>query len=100
MINFSQIYEGWKNKLVPSSDMKVLISDVSAERLSLCSKCPHHSKFHTTPLRFDDHCTLCGCTLSAKTACLSCECPAEGEEKLWFAVVPSAEEEDALKKGI
>lgn len=96
MINFSQIYEGWRNKLVPPTDMKVLIHDVSEERLSICSKCPLHSKFHSTPLRPDNHCTDCGCNLDAKTSCLSCSCP----QNKWGAVVPSPEEEDQLKKDV
>ena len=96
MINFSQIYEGWRNKLVPPTEMKTLIHDVSEERLSICSKCPLHSKFHKTPLRPDNHCTGCGCNLEAKTACLSCSCP----ENKWTAVMVNPEEEDQLKKDI
>jgi len=96
MINFSQIYEGWRNKLVPPTDMKVLIHDVSEERLSICSKCPLHSKFHSTPLRPDNHCTDCGCNLEAKTACLSCSCP----QNKWDAVMGNPEEEDQLKKDV
>jgi len=98
MINFKQVYEGWKNKLVPSEEMKVLIHDVSTERLALCAKCPFHSKYHRTPLRPDDHCTECGCNLAAKTACLSCGCPLPGEKKMWDAVMQSNEEEEELKK--
>lgn len=96
MLNFSQIYEGWRNKLVPPTDMKVLIHDVSEERLSICSKCPLHSKFHSTPLRPDNHCTDCGCNLEAKTACLSCSCP----QNKWAAVMTNPEEEDQLKKDV
>jgi len=96
MINFSQIYEGWRNKLVPPTDMKVLIHDVSEERLSICSKCPLHSKFHSTPLRPDNHCTDCGCNLEAKTACLSCSCP----QNKWAAVMTNPDEEDQLKKDV
>lgn len=95
MINFGQIYEGWRNKLVPPANMKVMIHDVSEERLSICSKCPLHSKFHSTPLRPDNHCTDCGCNLEAKTACLSCDCP-QGK---WLAVV-NQDEEEQLKKDV
>lgn len=73
-MNFSQIYEGWKNKLVPPSHLKNLISSTGEERIKICLNCTYHSKWHKT-LRPDDHCTHCGCTLSAKTKCLSCSCP-------------------------
>lgn len=96
MINFGQIYEGWRNKLVPPTEMKALIHDVSQERLTICSTCPLHSKFHSTPLRPDNHCTDCGCNLEAKTACLSCSCP-KGK---WLEVMTNPEEEDQLKKDV
>lgn len=89
MINFSQIYEGWRNKLVPPADMKQTIQQVSKERLSICNNCPFHSKNHKTPLRPDAHCTDCGCNLEAKTACLSCSCP----QDKWMAVVDDKQEE-------
>ena len=96
MINFGQIYEGWRNKLVPPTEMKALIHDVSQERLSICNTCPLHSKFHKTPLRLDNHCTDCGCNLEAKTACLSCSCP----QNKWTAVMTNPDEEDQLKKDV
>jgi len=96
MINFSQIYEGWRNKLVPKKEMKKLIQNVSKERLSICNECPFHSKNHKTPLRLDNHCTDCGCNLEAKTACLSCSCPQDE----WTSVIANPEEEDQLKKDI
>jgi hypothetical protein len=45
-------------------------------------------------VRPDEHCTNCGCTLAAKTRCLSCECPL----KKWMAVVKTHEEEQQLRK--
>ena len=96
MINFSQIYEGWRNKLVPKKEMKKLIQNVSKERLSICNGCFFHSKNHKTPLRLDNHCTDCGCNLEAKTACLSCSCPQDE----WTSVIANPEEEDQLKKDI
>ena len=96
MINFSQIYEGWRNKLVPPADMKDTIQQVSKERLSICSECPFHSKNHKTPLRPDDHCIDCGCNLEAKVACLSCSCP----QDKWTAVMNDQNEEEQLKKNI
>jgi len=67
-----EIYEGWTNHLFSDDEY---INRMSEARLHICDICPKHSKFHETPLRFDDHCTDCGCTLVAKTKCLSCECP-------------------------
>ena len=95
MINFGQIYEGWRNKLVPPAHMKDMIEATSKERLSICEQCFFHSKNHKTPLRPDAHCTDCGCNLEAKTACLSCGCPQDE----WLAVVDQDEEEQ-LKKDI
>jgi hypothetical protein len=95
MINFSQIYEGWRNKLVPPADMKDMIQQVSKERVTICNGCPFHSKNHKTPLRPDAHCTDCGCNLEAKSACLSCSCP----QDKWNAVV-NQDEEEQLKKQV
>jgi len=94
-INFSQIYEGWKNNLFPAKALRTYIKDVSEERMSICEDCALISTKHKTK-RPDVHCTDCGCTLSAKTKCLSCECPL----KKWEAVMSSREEEESLKKEI
>ena len=32
-INFSQMYEGWKNNLFPANDMKTAIKDMHRERM-------------------------------------------------------------------
>jgi hypothetical protein len=94
-INFSQIYEGWKNNLLPSKEMKPLIEEVAKERISICEGCEMHSKnFKTT--RMDEHCRDCGCTLSAKVRCLSCECP----RKKWVAVIDSVDKEQEIKTAI
>ncbi len=74
-MKLGQIYEGWKNHLLPEERLKAYIEYVSEERMNICNTCDKHSKNHHTPLRLDDHCTDCGCTLAAKTKCLSCECP-------------------------
>ena len=73
-MKLEQIAEGWKNSLLPSKMEKDLIKHTQDYRLSICNACDQHSKNHTS-IRLDDHCVNCGCTLSAKTACLSCECP-------------------------
>jgi hypothetical protein len=79
-MKLGQIYEGWKNHLLPEERMKAYIEYVSQERLDICTQCEEHS--YNKPedtlvsvLRPDAHCTNCGCTLAAKTKCLSCECP-------------------------
>ena len=84
-----QIAEGWRNKIIPPQELKDIIKTVSAHRMIICECCEHHSKFHNTPLRPDAHCIECGCTLSAKTACLSCKCPLENPK--WAEVQPKPE---------
>ena len=73
-MSLGQIYEGWKNHLLPEERTKAFIEHVSNERLAICEACEEHSSKHST-IRLDAHCTNCGCTLSAKTKCLTCECP-------------------------
>jgi len=70
------LIEGWKNHLLPNEVEAKIIEQVSKERMSICDSCSYHSKNHKT-IRPDAHCTHCGCTLIAKTKCLSCECPLE-----------------------
>jgi len=93
-IDFSQVYEGWKNNLLPAKELRPLISKISKERTAICEQCEFHSKHHKT-LRLDEHCTNCGCTLSAKTKCLSCDCPI----KKWVALI-DGDKEDELKTAI
>lgn len=78
--------------------MKNQIEAVSKERMDVCSRCPLQSdnrkrddkRFKT--VRPDLHCTSCGCTLSAKTACLSCSCP----KNFWTEVL-SEDDAEQLK---
>lgn len=72
--------------------MKEQIKQISEQRLEICNACPHHSKHHKTK-RPDAHCRMCGCTLSARTACLSCSCPA----KKWEAHMTDEQYDDILK---
>lgn len=88
-MSLTQIYEGWKNKLLPEESLKEQIDQVSAERMSICDNCKFHSKHHKT-IRLDAHCVHCGCTLSAKTKCLSCACPTEK----WKPVMTREQEEE------
>jgi hypothetical protein len=76
-MSLGQIYEGWKNHLLPEERKKDFIDHVSQERLAVCEACEEHSsnKKDYKSLRMDAHCTNCGCTLSAKTKCLTCDCP-------------------------
>ena len=91
-IKLSEIYEGWRNNLIPPEKLKDKIVEVSNERITICNSCKHHSKNHKT-VRPDAHCVSCGCTLSAKTKCLSCSCPI----KKWEAVLTSEEEKNYEK---
>lgn len=98
--NVRQIYEGWKNDLLPSADMKEQIDLVSQQRIRICEGCTYHSevrkrKLGYSTLRMDVHCTHCGCPLSKKTKCLSCSCPLE--KPLWTAVL-TEEEDEKVKK--
>lgn len=79
-MNINQVIEGWRNHLLPEERKKAFIEHTSASRLSICESCDKHSKNHSS-IRPDAHCTECGCTLSAKTKCLTCECPL----KKWLA---------------
>jgi len=93
-IDFGQVLEGWRNNLIPPSNIKELIKQVGEERMAICEKCPHHSKNHKT-VRPDAHCTNCGCTLAAKTKCLSCQCPI----KKWMPVATDEQAEELEKHG-
>ena len=76
-MSLGQIIEGWKNHLLPEENEKSFLQQVSQERLAICGACDEHSsnKKDYKSLRPDAHCAECGCTLSAKTKCLTCECP-------------------------
>jgi len=73
-MSLAQIIEGWNNHLFPEERIKAFIEYVSNERIAICEACDKHSSKHTS-IRPDAHCVECGCTLSAKTKCLTCECP-------------------------
>ena len=90
-MNLMQIYEGWKNHLLPKESLKEKIIEISSERISICNACVHHSdnKPGYKSNRPDKHCTNCGCTLSAKTKCLSCSCPINK----WEAIITRQQED-------
>lgn len=89
MSKLKEIAEGWLNNLTPEALLNQQIIDVAKSRMSLCEACSFHSKNHKS-IRPDAHCTDCGCTLSAKTKCLSCACP----KNKWSAIEPINKEKN------
>lgn len=96
-LNFKEIFEGWRNKIIPPEDLKDAIEKVAGERRSICDTCPSQSenakKNGYKTIRFDVHCTECGCPLAAKTRSLSSSCPL-GK---WPAVTTEAERAEIEK---
>lgn len=82
--------------MIPDKRLKEQIEQTVNYRLAICDKCPFHSdnRPNYNSLRPDKHCTDCGCTLSAKAACLSCSCP----QNKWLPVV-TKEQENELDNG-
>jgi hypothetical protein len=85
--------------LIPPAHLKEQIEAVGEERMKICNGCSYNSENRKktgkfTSSRPDVHCTSCGCTLSAKTVCLSCSCPLEK----WGAVISGEEEEQITKE--
>ena len=78
--------------MIPPAEMKEQIKALAAERTAICEGCGFHSdnQMEANPLRPDKHCTECGCTISAKVSCLSCECPLP--TPMWKAVLTDDEE--------
>jgi hypothetical protein len=74
--------------------LKETIKKVSKERREICNACEWCSTNRKT-VRFDVHCTRCGCPLDAKTKCLSCKCPLE--EPKWDALT-TVEVNDEIKQ--
>lgn len=93
-INWAHIYEGWKNHLLPSGDLKEKILETSIERLAICRKCEWNSK--VAGKHGPERCLDCGCPLQAKTKCLSCYC--ELPNAKWDAVLTEEQEEEIMLK--
>jgi len=79
-MKLSEIFEGWRNHLIPPEELKSQIEEISNKRLSICRECPRNSiNYYKTSskvnLRPDEHCVECGCTLAAKTKSLKSQCP-------------------------
>jgi ribosomal protein L37E len=83
--------------LFPPEKLKDVITQVSNERLAICNECPEHSynKENYKSVRIDAHCTMCGCTLSAKTKSFSSACPLEK----WKAVMTQEQEKEIQQHG-
>lgn len=82
--------------MIPPAKLKEQIKEAREARLAICNACELHSKNKKgyKSSRPDEHCTECGCTLSAKTSCLSCECPL----KKWIAVMTDEQEDEIDRK--
>lgn len=93
-MKLNEIYEGWRNQLLPPEKLKETINRIAAERMAICEGCIMHSKYHSTSLRPDAHCTECGCTLGPKTKCLACACPLDK----WKASMTTDQEKE-IKNG-
>ena len=58
--------------------------------MEICNACKFNSINRPKKyIRPDVFCTICSCTLSAKTKCLSCSCPVDK----WSEVLTEEEEE-------
>ena len=86
-----KLLRNWRNNIFPPEKLKEAIIETSASRMEICNNCEHISTKHNT-LRKDVHCTDCGCTLAAKTKCLSCDCPL----KKWMGIVTQEQEEQMV----
>jgi hypothetical protein len=82
--------------LIPPAHLKELIEKTAQERINICLTCPRYSanakKKGYETIRPDIHCVECGCTLAAKTKCLSCECPL----KKWEAHLTQEQEQQLI----
>lgn len=93
-LNWAQIFEGWKNHLIPTSEIKEKIDETSDSRMLICRGCQWNSK--VAGKSGIERCLDCGCPLVAKTKCLSCYC--ELDPPKWGAVITEEEEEEILRK--
>ena len=85
--NKSQILEGITNRIIKDK----FVEEVSAERMSICDKCPSKGNECAIP-GTGPCCNECGCSLNFKTRSLSSECPLDK----WSALLTD-EEEDKLE---
>jgi hypothetical protein len=99
-MKWSEIFEGWKNDILPSEKLRELINQTSEDRLAICKTCiAYDEKGEGCALPLTAPCCNkhvkidgfqgCGCPLQKKTKCLSCSCPANK----WLAVSTPQQEE-------
>lgn len=92
MLNIKEIFEGWRNDLIPPKDLKEIIEQMHKERMEICNACDKNSfnaiKEGYRTIRPDVHCIECGCPLSKKTKSPSSECPL----KKWTAFITKEEQ--------
>ena len=78
--NIDKVAEGFMNdiRLENGTLSEPQVEEITRRRL-ICKGCPFESdnKENYETQRTDLHCTLCGCPISTKTACLGCACGAE-----------------------
>src|SRR4051812_38075646 len=86
-VDWMGLMEGVKNKLLPKRELENLIEQTYTERMAICHQCEflRHNAL-------GEKCGKCGCNLSLKGRCLSCQCPIDK----WLAVI-SKEENETLK---
>jgi hypothetical protein len=102
LYNFREIYEGWKNDLLPKDSLRELIKQVSEERNSICVKCKAYDTtgtgcaiWGTAPccnknVKSETGESGCGCPLKKKQKALQARCP-WGK---WDAIVTEKEAEN------
>ena len=96
-MKLSEIYEGWRNHLIPPSILKDKIERIHIRRMEVCKICPLNSVNNPQASwlsQMYEHCTECGCPLMQKTKCLSCSCGI----KSWKAVLTEKQEEHINSK--
>jgi hypothetical protein len=69
-----QIAEGYSNLLLDRH------KEVALNRAIICLECPLYVEGYCSKTKEVDGITGCGCLISSKTRCMSCECP----RKLWL----------------
>lgn len=83
-----EIYDGWKNFLVPDKEIEKYVEKIAQNRINICRTCPWNSRNRKTIIsmaRPDVHCTKCGCPEATKTRSLTSECPLDPPK--WTAEV-------------
>lgn len=84
-----KILEGiWYNHIVFHFNKTHWAKKLVEERRTICSTCKYLDRYGLSErvvLKGKPACSLCGCNIQEKTACLSCECPIEDFPK-WKGV--------------